>query len=1075
MAPEFIQGGGEMGALMRAHDWTTTSLGPPETWPHPLRTTVRLLLNTVHPMYIWWGPELLCFYNDSYRQLIGRERHPGSLGRPAREVWEEIWPIIGPQIAMVMASGGATWQKNALIPITRDGRLEDVYWTYSYSPIDDESAAAGVGGVLVICNETTEQVEAARRIAEERARLTELFEQTPTFTALLRGPEHRIELANPGFVRLLGQGALVGRTLAEVLPLAAAQRQVELLTKVLGSGETLAANGVKFDLRNAAGGPTQERHIDFVYQPIKDGAGAVTGILVEGTDVTSRVLTEAALRESEARFLEVADAAPVLIWISDVTKKCIWFNKPWLEFTGRSMEQDMGVGWVDGVHPEDIDACVAVYNDAFDRQESYRTEYRRRRLDGEWRVLDATGVPRFAGGAFVGFIGSCIDVTDQRAATRALSESEEQLRLATEAAEVGLWDLDVGSGTLYWPARVKAMFGISAAVPVSIADYYGGLHPDDREATIAAYAAARDPGRRALYDVEYRTVGKEDGVVRWVAAKGRAVFKGDRCVRVIGTAIDITARKAAEERLRGLNESLEQRVAEALAERKVLVDIVESTDALIQVLDRNFCIMAINRAAADEFERMFGLRPRVGDDLLDLLDDRPQHRDTVKKHWSRALAGEEFTVVDELGDPNLDRRFYETKFNSLRDRNGELLGAFQFVYDVTDRVRDQARLAEAEAHLRQVQKIDALGQLTGGVAHDFNNLLMVISGGLSLIERCTDAQRRERIIAGMRQAAERGASLSRQLLAFARRQPLKPEPLDLRRQIDGMRDLLDRTLRGDVQVMTELDDALWPIKVDRAELELVMLNLCVNARDAMPSGGVITIRAQNAPTVRDGELSGDFVVVTVEDTGTGMSAEVLTHIFEPFFTTKEIGEGSGLGLPQVYGFVQQSGGAVRVASTVGRGTTVTLFLPRTDESPTHSRSGAADLAGGARRPAVVGSVLLVEDDDEVATLVTEMLQELGYGVTRAASAESALGALANERHVDLVLSDIMMPGTMNGLGLVRELKARRPGLPVLLTSGYAGAVIDSAQDENIGVLRKPYDINELDTALREAVERQVPV
>src|SRR5260221_4562658 len=676
MAPEFIQGGGEMGALMRAHDWTTTSLGAPESWPHPLRTAVRLLLNTVHPMYIWWGPELLCFYNDSYRQLIGRERHPGSLGRPAREVWEEIWPVIGPQIAMVMAGGGATWQKNALIPITRDGRLEDVYWTYSYSPIDDESAAAGVGGVLVICNETTEQVEAVRRIAEERARLAELFEQTPTFTALLRGPKHRIELANPGFVRLLGQGDLVGRTVAEVLPFAAAERQVELLTKVLRSGETLAATGVKFDVQNAAGGPSQERYIDFVYQPIKDGAGAVTGILVEGTDVTSRVLTEAALRESEARFLQVADAAPVLIWISDVTKKCIWFNKPWLEFTGRSMDQDMGVGWVDGVHPEDIDACVAVYNDAFDRQEPYRTEYRRRRHDGEWRVLDATGVPRFAGGAFVGFIGSCIDVTDQRAATRALSESEEQLRLATEAAEVGLWDLDVGSDTLYWPARVKAMFGISADVPISMADYYGGLHPDDREATIAAYAAARDPGRRALYDVECRTVGREDGTVRWVASKGRALFRGDRCVRVIGAAIDITARKAAEEKLRGLNESLEQRVAEALAERKVLVEIVESTDALIQVLDRNFCIMAINRAAADGFERVFGLRPRVGDNLLDLLDDRPEHRVSVKKHWSRALAGEEFTVVDEFGDPNLDRRFYETKFNSLRDRNGELVGAF---------------------------------------------------------------------------------------------------------------------------------------------------------------------------------------------------------------------------------------------------------------------------------------------------------------------------------------------------------------------------------------------------------------
>jgi PAS domain S-box-containing protein len=951
MSPEFIQGGGEMGALMRAHDWTKTSLGAPETWPHPLRTTVRLLLNTVHPMYIWWGPELLCFYNDSYRRSIGSERHPASLGRPAREVWEEIWTIIGPQIAVVMAGGGATWQKNALIPITRDGRLDNVYWTYSYSPINDESAAAGVGGVLVICSETTEQVEGARRIAEERARLTELFEQTPSFTALLRGAEHRIELANPGFVRLLGLQDVVGRTVVEALPFAAAEDQIELLNQVHRSGETRTANGVKFSGQDAAGGPTKERYIDFVYQPIKDGAGAVTGILVQGTDVTSRVLTEAALRESEARFLEVADAAPVLIWISDITKKCIWFNKPWLEFTGRSMEQDMGVGWVDGVHPEDIDDCVAVYDAAFDRHQWYRTEYRRRRHDGQWRVLDATGVPRFAGGVFVGFIGSCIDVTDQRAATRALSESEEQLRLATEAAEVGLWDLDVASGTLYWPARVKAMFGISAHVPVSMADYYHGLHPDDREATVAAYTAALDPDQRALYDVEYRTVGKEDGVVRWVAAKGRALFKGDRCVRVIGTAIDITARKAAEEKLRELNESLERRVAEALAER-----------------------------------------------------------------------------------------------------------------------------AEAEAHLRQAQKIDALGQLTGGVAHDFNNLLMVISGGLSLIERCTDAHRRERIIAGMRQAAERGASLSRQLLAFARRQPLKPEPLDLRRQIDGMRDLLDRTLRGDVQVKTELSDApggdpLWPIKVDRAELELVLLNLCVNARDAMPNGGIITIRAKNAPAVRDGELSGDFVVVTVEDSGTGMSADVLTRIFEPFFTTKKIGEGSGLGLPQVYGFAQQSGGAVRVASTIGRGTTVTLFLPRTDELPMHLKSVAAGDAGGARRPALVGSVLLVEDDDEVATLVTEMLQELGYRVTRTASAESALGALANERQVDLVLSDIMMPGAMNGLGLVKELKLRRPGLPVLLTSGYAGAVIDSAQDENIGVLRKPYDLNELDRALREAVER----
>jgi PAS domain S-box-containing protein len=1069
-ALDIFQGGGEVGGLMRAHNWHATALGPPETWSHPLRSALQLHLNAGHPMSIWWGPDLTCFYNDAYRELIGAERHPTSLGRSAREVWGEVWNIMGPQIEQVLAGGGATRHHNTRLTITRNGRRDDVYWTYSFSPIAEESALNGIGGVLMVCTETTEHVSAVRRAGEERERLAEIFEQASGFMALLRGPEHRIELANGGYLRLIGQRDVVGRTLIEAFPDATAAGHAEFVSTVYRTGEAYAAHGAKFAAPNIAGGQAEERYADFVYQPIKDMTGAVTGILIEGSDVTSRVLAEAALRESEARFREIADAAPVLIWISDVTKTCTWFNEPWLRFTGRAMEQETGYGWVTGVHPDDIESCVAVYNDAFDRQESYRTQYRRKRCDGEWRILNAAGVPRFAGGAFVGYIGSCYDVTDQIAAARALSESEEQLRLATEAAEVGLWDWDLVNDTVYWPPRVKAMFGISAEVPVSTADFFAGLHPEDRERIVAAFAAARDPTQRALYDVEYRTVGKEDRIVRWVAAKGRALFDGDRGVRVIGTAIDISARKAAEQQLRELNEGLEQRVADALAERKVLVDIVESTDALIQVLDLDFRIMAINRATVNEFERLYGVRPKVGDKLLDLLEDRPEHREVVKKHWSRALAGEEFTVTDEFGDPNFDGRYFEIRFNALRDRHGELVGAFQFVYDVTDRLRDQARLAEAESHIRQAQKIEALGQLTGGVAHDFNNLLMVITGGLSLLERQSDPQRRQRVIDGMRRAAERGTSLSRQLLAFSRRQPLKSEPVDLRRQIDSMQKLLDRTLRGDVHVRTALAEDLWPIKVDPAELELVIINLCVNARDAMAGGGVITISARNVPDVRQGELSGDFVLVTVADTGTGMSAEVLAHVFEPFFTTKDVGKGSGLGLPQVYGFAQQSGGSVRVNSAEGVGTTVTLMLPRTHESPALSESRQFDLDSTARRRALSGSILLVEDDDEVAALVIEMLHELGYRTTRTASAQGALGALADDRPVDLVFSDIMMPGSMNGLDLAREVKRRRPGVPVLLTSGYAGAAYRNAEAENIPVLRKPYEIDALDTALRAAID-----
>jgi CheY-like chemotaxis protein len=344
---------------------------------------------------------------------------------------------------------------------------------------------------------------------------------------------------------------------------------------------------------------------------------------------------------------------------------------------------------------------------------------------------------------------------------------------------------------------------------------------------------------------------------------------------------------------------------------------------------------------------------------------------------------------------------------------------------------------------------------------------MVIAGGLSLLERPGEAQRRLRVITQMRQATERGASLSRKLLAFSRRQPLNPQPVDLHRQIDGMRELLDRTLRGDVEVKTELADDLWPIKVDAAEWELVVLNLCVNARDAMPDGGVITIGARNALQIRQGELAGDYVVVSVCDTGMGMSADVLTHIFEPFFTTKEIGKGSGLGLPQVYGFTQQSGGAITVASVVGKGTTVTMLLPRTAGPAAEPAPRRADNI--ARHNGRLGSILLVEDNDEVAMLVTEMLRELGYRVTRAASAQGALGALADEREIDLVFSDIMMPGTMNGMELAREVRRRRPSAPILLTTGYAGAAVWDAEAEDIEILCKPYAIEALDAALRVAL------
>jgi signal transduction histidine kinase/ActR/RegA family two-component response regulator len=385
-------------------------------------------------------------------------------------------------------------------------------------------------------------------------------------------------------------------------------------------------------------------------------------------------------------------------------------------------------------------------------------------------------------------------------------------------------------------------------------------------------------------------------------------------------------------------------------------------------------------------------------------------------------------------------------------------------------LREQMRVrAEVEEKLRQAQKIEAIGQLTGGVAHDFNNLLMVISGGLEMLDRQADPARRKRLIDGMRQAAERGAGLTRQLLAFSRRQKLKPQTVDLARQIGGMRELLDRSLRGDVHVIIDLSPNLWPVEVDASELELVILNLAVNARDAMPKGGTIKISAGNEAAQPEASGQGDFVRLVVTDDGYGMTPEVQARVFEPFFTTKDIGKGSGLGLAQVHGFAQQSGGKVEIESAVGRGTTISLLLPRSPNRPPSDQHHLVDLHVARRRVEAAGTILLVEDEDEVAALVAEMLDELGFQVVRAATAAAALGALANGRSVDLVFSDIMMPGGMNGVELAKEIQLRRSDLPILLTSGYSEATKQAAEAQGIKILRKPYQLAELEKAIRQAI------
>jgi len=386
-----------------------------------------------------------------------------------------------------------------------------------------------------------------------------------------------------------------------------------------------------------------------------------------------------------------------------------------------------------------------------------------------------------------------------------------------------------------------------------------------------------------------------------------------------------------------------------------------------------------------------------------------------------------------------------------RTRELELANA-----ELQQQMRERSRIEES---LRQAQKLEALGQLTGGVAHDFNNLLMVISGGLQMLQRPIDEARRTRLYGSMRQAVDRGASLSRQLLTFARRQALRPEVLNLNTVVQNMLEMLERSLRGDIVIALALADDLWPVEVDPGELELVILNLAVNARDAMPDGGVIEIRTENMTASGKGELTVDHIALRVSDTGTGMSPAVAERVFEPFFTTKDVGKGSGLGLAQAYGFAKQSGGAIDLSTEMDVGTTVSVLLPRSKRRlAAQGKSGESGVV--QERPAAL-NVLLVEDDADVATLTASMLEELGYVVTPAASAAEALDVLNDGAAIDVMLTDAMMPGGKSGIQLAREVRAQRPDLPVALMTGFLGEEVKRAGQEGIPLLSKPYRLEQL--------------
>lgn len=639
------------------------------------------------------------------------------------------------------------------------------------------------------------------------------------------------------------------------------------------------------------------------------------------------------------------------------------------------------------------------------------------------------------------------------------------------AGASGTWDWDIAAGTLHVDAGFADLYGLDPAQGLAglpTAAFFKALHPEDRARMRIAVAGM--VGGAELFSKEFRIV-TPDGATLWMHGRGQShLGAGDEPVRFTGLLVDVTERKRAEERLR-------------IAQTAGGIGSFEYIDGFATA------------AVSPEFCRLLGLHP------TNVLPVRTING--VLKDGEGALIPEphrglppdtldaEFRVV--RSDDGAER-WIARRGEILREGSGyRLVGV---IYDVTQAKDQEADLREladtlerrveaevaerhqAEEALRQAQKMEAVGQLTGGIAHDFNNLLTIIIGNIDTVIRRFDTggdPRARRSLDNALKGAERAASLTQRLLAFSRRQPLDPKPIDVERLLAGMSDLLTRSIPEEIAVQIVVAPDIWPIEADPHQLENVILNLAVNARDAMPEGGALTIEANNrtygpGDAVPAGLAHGDHVVISVRDNGIGMSPETILQVFDPFFTTKEVGKGTGLGLSMVYGFVKQSGGHVALDSVVGEGTVVSLILQRQVDPRTATIELEAPVVQTGNRSE---TILVVEDDDDVRAYTVGILRELGYRVIEAHDGDTALRLFdRGDSPAQLLLTDVVMP-KMSGQELANRAQTRNPGLKVLFTSGYTREAImrDGRLEPGVDLISKPFTYITLAAKVRDLLDR----
>ncbi|MCA1868511.1 PAS domain-containing protein [Agrobacterium genomosp. 3] len=788
-------------------------------------------------------------------------------------------------------------------------------------------------------------------------------------------------------------------------------------------------------------------------------AGKAVRFIGTVRDVTKAHQEELIHRETEERYRLASRATNDAIWDWDFSSNYVLWNEALRDAYGHPLDkvEPTGEWWIEHIHPEDRGRIDQSIHAAIDGTEvDWTDEYRFSRKDGSYApVLDRGYIIRNEQGKPLRMIGAMLDLTQVRNAEVALRESELRYRSLFSSLDEGLCIIEFLDGPegplsdyihVEYNDAYKRHSGVSGIAGKSVREVF----PAEADKWVEYYRPVLETGEPRRVEMPFDETDK-------ILSVGAFRVEPPSRRQIAVVCQDITARRKAEQSLQELNETLERRVAERTADRDRMWRL--STDIML-VADFNAKITAVNPA----WQSVFGWEEGdlVGRSFMDLI--HPDDKEATLAEVAKLSEGATTFSFENR---------YQTRGGDYRTISWTAVPDDAFIHavgrDVTEEQQAALALKTTEAALQQAQKMEAIGNLTGGVAHDFNNLLQVVAGNLQLLAKDVVGNgEAERRISNALAGVDRGAKLASQLLAFGRRQALDPRVLNIGRLVHGMDEMLRRTIGEGVEVETIVSGGLWNTLVDPMQIENAILNLAINARDAMDGFGKLTIEVGNAylddsyARLHQEVEPGQYVALSVTDTGTGMSPQLIEKVFEPFFSTKPEGKGTGLGLSMVYGFVKQTGGHVKIYSEVGQGTTIRLYLPRS--------TGQEDLEVVTMDGPVEGgpeTILVAEDDEGVRATVVEMLQELGYRVLKAPDASAALTILESGMPIDMLFTDVVMPGPLKSAELARKAKERLPNIAVLFTSGYTeNSIVHGGRlDPGVQLLSKPYT--------REALARKI--